>query len=325
MPSSWFHGLNFLSQFRCDWPADTTPPELNNDCETLPSHDTHVHVCTTDTPVHPVDKLSQHYRSFYHMQKAISWLLRFKAYLRHNVISRGAITVSELSAAERLVLMHVQSREYPDELAALRACKPVARSSAVLKLDPMIHNGFLVVGGRLRHSWLMFQTRHPIIVPANHLVSKMIVHDTHGETYFGVEWTLSKVRFKYWIVNARNMIRAVKRACVVCRKLYASPMQQKMSDLPLERCEPFKPPFTDTGFDLLGPFYVKHGSSEAKRLRVLRHAQFTLKNCINWKPTLSLTLLFPLFPDEGVRKRFDVIMQQILWADKMSCQRFSVN
>ena len=269
MPSNWFHGPKFLSQFRCDWPADTTPPELNDDCETLPSHDTHFHVCTTDTPVHPVDKLTQHYRSFYRMKKAISWLLRFKAYLRHKVRPRGPITVSELNAAERLVLMHVQSREYPDELAALRACKPVARSSPVLKLDPMIHDGFLVVGGRLRHSRLMFQTRHPIILPANHLVSKMIVHDTHGETHFGVEWTLSKVRFKYWIVNARNMIKAVKRACVVCRKLYASPMHQKMSDLPPERCEPFKPPFTDTGFDVFGPFYVKHGRSEAKRYGIV--------------------------------------------------------
>ena len=182
MPSNWFYGPHFLSQFLCDWPADTAPPELNDDCETLPSHDTHVHVCTTDTPVHPVDKLSQHYRSFYRMKRAISWLLRFKAYLRHDVIPRGAKTASELNAAERLVLMHVQSREYPDELAVLRAGKPVARSSPVLKLDPMIHDGFLVgwvVGGRLCHSRLMFQTRHPIILSANHLVSKMIVHDTH--------------------------------------------------------------------------------------------------------------------------------------------------
>ena len=204
MSSNWFPGPHFLSQFLCDWPADTAPPELNDDGETLPSHDTHVHVCTTDTPVHPVDKLSQHYRSFYRMKRAISWLLRFKAYLRHNVIPRGAKTASELNAAERLVLMHVQSREYPDELAALRAGKPVTRSSPVLKLDPMIHDGFLVgwvVGGRLCHSRLMFQTRHPIVLSANHLVSKMIVHDTHGETHFGVEWTLSKVRFKYWIVK----------------------------------------------------------------------------------------------------------------------------
>ena len=272
MPSNWFHGPHFLSQFLCDWPADTAPPELNDDCETLPSHDTHVHVCTTDTPVHPVDKLSQHYRSFYRMKRAISWLLRFKAYLRHNVIPRGAKTASELNAAERLVLMHMQSREYPDELAASRAGKPVARSSPVLKLDPMIHDGLLVgwvVGGRLCHSQLMFQTRHPIILSVNHLVSKMIVHDTHGETHFGVEWTLSKVRFKYWIVNARNMIKAVKRACVVCRNLYASPMHQKMSDLPPERCEPLKPPFSDTGLDVFGPFYVKHGRSEAKRYGIV--------------------------------------------------------
>ena len=258
-------------------------------------------------------------------EKAISWLLRFKAYLRYRVISRGAITVSELSAAERLVLMHVQSREYPEELAAFRACKPVARSSPVLKLDPMIHDGFLVVGGRLRHSRLMFQTKHPIILPANNLVSKMIVHDTHGETHFGVEWTLSKVRFKYWIVNARNMIKAVKRACVVCRKLYASPMHQKMSDLPPERCEPFKPPFTDTGFDVFGPFYVKHGRSEAKRYGIVFTCFTTRAIHIEKLNSLETDAFINALNRFVSRKRFDVIMQQISWADIMSCQKVSVN
>ena len=330
MHFNWFHGLHFSESVYVWLACWHGTPELNDDCKTLPYHDTHAHECTTDTPVHPVDKLSQHYRSLYRMKRAISWLLRFKEYLRHNVIPRGAITASELNAAEKLVLMHVQSREYPDELAALRAGKSVARSSPVLKLDPMIHDGFLVgrvVGGILRHSRLMFQTRHPIILPANHLVSKMIVHNTHGETHFGVEWTLSKMRFKYWIVNARNMIKAVKRACVVCRKLYASPMHQKMSDLPPERCELLKQPFSDTGFDVFGPYYVKHGRSEAKRYGIVFtcFTQFTLKNWIHWKPTPSLTLSFVLFPDDGVRKRFDGIMQQILWADIMSCQRVSVN
>ena len=65
------------------------------------------------------------------------------------------------------------------------------------------------------------------------------------------------------------MIKAVKRACVVCRKLYASPMHQKMSDLPPERCELLKQPFSDTGFDVFGPYYVEHGRSEAKRYSIV--------------------------------------------------------
>ena len=53
--------------------------------------------------------------------------------------------------------------------------------------------------------------------------------------------------------------------CMICKKLHGSALQQKMSDLPPERCTPGKPPFTFVGVDIFGPFYVKQGRSGVKR------------------------------------------------------------
>ena len=42
-----------------------------------------------------------------------------------------------------------------------------------------------------------------------------------------------------------------------------------MADLPPERCEPYKEPWTYVGIDIFGNFYVKQGRSEAKRYGVI--------------------------------------------------------
>lgn len=93
----------------------------------------------------------------------------------------------------------------------------------------------------------------------------MIVREFHNEAHLGTEWTLSRLRQMYWIVNARSMLKYTKMTCFVCKKLYAMPGNQKMADLPPERCHAGLPPFTYVGVDLCGTFYVKVGRANAKR------------------------------------------------------------
>ena len=53
--------------------------------------------------------------------------------------------------------------------------RSISRSSNIAKLDPMLDDGTLIIGGRLRHSRLPYQVKHPVILPPSHRVSKMIV------------------------------------------------------------------------------------------------------------------------------------------------------
>ena len=72
----------------------------------------------------------------------------------------------------------------------------------------------------------------------------------------------------YWVINGRSVVSHVIHARVTCRKLRGRAMEQKMADLPSERVNP-APPFTYTGMDAFGPFYIKEGRKELKRWGII--------------------------------------------------------
>ena len=66
------------------------------------------------------------------------------------------------------------------------------------------------------------------------------------------------------IVNARSAVSHFVAKCVMCRRLRGHAHGQKMADLPPERVTP-APPFTYTGMDVFGPFYIKEGRKGMQR------------------------------------------------------------
>ena len=116
---------------------------------------------------------------------------------------------------------------YEVELENLKQGKHVTKIGTIIRLESTLHEGLIVVGGRLRQSNVQFPAKHPVIVPSKHQVAHMIVLDTHNHAYLGVEWTLSRVRRKYRVIDARNIIKRFKNACVTCKRLDARHEQQK--------------------------------------------------------------------------------------------------
>ena len=270
--SRWLNGPPFLSEYKSSW--DIVPCDrleiLVNDPEMKSSFtgdgkkiqergQVNVNTVLTQGLVHPIEAMTDYYSSFYRLKKAFCWLLRLKECLqkrkRQNLLE--IITVQEMKKAQDYIMKYVQSQKYPEEIDALRTNKNLRLSSPIRKLSPVLNNGLLVVGGRLKHAAFSYALKHPIILPSDHRISLMIVEEYHGATHLGTEWTLSQVRNKFWIMNARRFIKEVKHKCVACKRLYGSPTMQ--------RCEPGQPPFTYVGVDLFGPFYVKVGRSEVKR------------------------------------------------------------
>ena len=61
---------------------------------------------------------------------------------------------------------------------------------------------------------------------------------------------------EYWLVRGRNSIRNVVRSCVRCARHNAITPQQQMGPLPAVQTRPARP-FTYTGVDFAGPFFIR--------------------------------------------------------------------
>ena len=85
------------------------------------------------------------------------------------------------------------------------------KSSIYLLEPPLDEEGILRVGGRLGNAPLSEKARHPVIVPKNHHVSKLVVRRAHEfqSGLSGKEYVLALIRQKLWIVGARPLIKRV--------------------------------------------------------------------------------------------------------------------
>lgn len=270
VPQSWVCGPRFLGECKNTWPPNVsvTADWLNTNVEVKKEVFT-VTVNATESLEHPMEMLIEHYSSFYRLKKALCWIMRWKEFLKKTKPQTElseCITAPELMSAEKQIIQYIQRQYFHSEIVSITSQGVVSASSSLRKLNPILDaDGLLVIGGRLKHARMPYESRYPVILPSSHKVSFLIAKECHGIAHSGIEWSLSQLRRKYWIVHARSLLKKVKHGCTTCKKLYAPTQNQRMADLPPERGKAGLPCFSYVGVDLFGPFYVKLGRSEVKR------------------------------------------------------------
>ena len=202
----------------------------------------------------------------------MAYLLRYKAWLLNKARSKfgqpiaqvpsGKVTLTEMKNGEREIMMSLQRKFFPKELKQLSKCgqsdrtKSVNKSSSISRLDPILKNGLLLVGRRLRHTTIQAEARNLIILLKKSHVVDLIVRNCH-EIFGHVarEDVLSLLREKFSLVKGRATVRRVLNACFSYRKRNQLLMTQKMADLPHERVASQEPPFTYVGVHCFGPCF----------------------------------------------------------------------
>ncbi len=84
------------------------------------------------------------------------------------------------------------------------------REECLLRLSPKPDNE-----GVLRIVELLYDTRHPILLPKNHVVTQLVVMDGHEKLGHGsgVEQVLTEMRSRFWIVKGRCVVRNIIESC----------------------------------------------------------------------------------------------------------------
>lgn len=260
----WWSGPDFLWQTEDKWPCEGPQPQES--AEVADRAACNSNLTSTLATESRVYQLLNRYSSWSRLLRVMAWLLRFvKALKREKPCLTSFLKLTELQDASLEIVRLVQVESFPDEYNALKSQRPVKKTSPLSPLNPIMVDGIMRVGGRIRNAPLPPDVKHPMILPRDHYISKLIVTYYHKALcHAGREHVLSTIRGRYWIVNGRSLVRRLLHKCIECRKRHAQPMEQAMGDLPKERLTPFEAPFTFTGVDFFGPFHVKRGRATVK-------------------------------------------------------------
>ena len=250
----WLEGPQFLRESSEYTRLFEEPSNVHADLEVRSA-------CATEVCVNP-DTLINHYSNVRRLQRAVVWLGKFVKHLRGQEFEAENSVIEMESAAQALIRV-VQRQLFEKEVIALTNKQSIAASSQIKSLNPILVDGVLRVGGRLENAESV--EKHPIILP-NHHLTKLIIHDVHERNaHVGSNQVMSLLREKYYIMKGFSQIKTVLGKCVECKKERAQPVEQLMADLPKERVEVDKPPFTYVGVDYFGPMQVKYRRGTVKR------------------------------------------------------------
>lgn len=299
----WWEGPTFLWEQEEDWPNTALDASLNPDDQEVRREATTnaINVCDL---VKPTDQLVSYFSDWRKLKRTAAWFLRLKAVLLERarwrkllkeplviqseetsqsssrqtdgkgfiMIPRSkSLTVDDLSEAEAAVIKYCQQKRFEEEIASLSSKKAaVSRQSPIYRLDPVLVDGLLRVGGRLSRGAMPEEVKHPIILSKEQHVAMLILKYVHQNLgHAGRAHTLSSVRKKFWITKANAAVRKVITECSFCRRYNGRLLEQKMADLPEIRIQPDLPPFTNTGVDFFGPLEVRKGRGICKRYGVI--------------------------------------------------------
>ena len=204
----WMEGPAFLKDNESTWPAAPPPRDntkKNEDCERRTTSRTHVTKSHASVIIDP-NKFS----SLKRLVHVTGWVQRFLTNCRlpMNLRRKDRILLpTKISEAESFWIKQAQAQAFPsgENKGSLTQLNPKSDGDGLLRMD-----------GHLRFAdELPYDTRHPILLPKDHPVRRLVIVDAHERLGHGagVEQVLTELRSRFWIVKGRRMVRSVTAAC----------------------------------------------------------------------------------------------------------------
>ncbi|XP_077965512.1 uncharacterized protein LOC144411797 [Styela clava] len=257
------------------WPKrpEVLPQIPENDPEVKTIINTNVNM-EKDNVKSVLSMLMERYSDYGRLQRAIAWIIRYLHKVKFQDI--GRLNIDELDYATHEILRITQRDVFSKEMKYLgminkehkvpksQLCKGQCQS--LQNLCPFIKDELMRIGGRLQHSLLPLHSKHQIILPKDHHVTRLLIKKYHEqEGHSGTLHVLAVIRERYWIIDGQSTVRSYLRKCLKCRMQRAKVGKQVMAPLPASRVTPGHPAYTWTGIDYMGPVIIKQGRSTIKR------------------------------------------------------------
>ncbi|GAB1860692.1 hypothetical protein CAJAP_01771 [Camponotus japonicus] len=148
------------------------------------------------------------FSSLHRLLRVTAWCLRWRrkgqqtsSRTHTSAVTTPSLEPQEMDEALINWIRTTQSRHYHTEVSSLDGNHTIPPRSPLKGLSPFLdNNGVMRVGGRLKHASLPEDQRHPLIVPPDSWIARLLVDSYHRRTmHGGVQLTLGLLRQRFWI------------------------------------------------------------------------------------------------------------------------------
>lgn len=249
----WWTGPSFLLKNHSKWPANQEQHTCEQPLEEKKQ------IVMTLTTVESFSTILEQFSNFKNMLKAMARCLRWIR-SRHDTSLKLNLSIqtNEILKIEQILIRIVQLDAFHTEIACIAKNQPLPAKSSIHNLDPYIDSSAILrVGGRIQLSTLAEHKKHPIILPAKHRFTVLLItHAHHMTLHGGYSLTAQYIRQQFWIINARVAIKSIIYKCMTCFRFRKQLLTQKMGNIPAYRLQQAVP-FAYAGVDYAGYFEVK--------------------------------------------------------------------
>ncbi|XP_062557054.1 uncharacterized protein LOC134221904 [Armigeres subalbatus] len=199
--SVWRIGPVWLRQVEENWPKQSIMEPISDDL--LERRKT---VLLTNQ-VSPDIWLIERYSSFWKLVRITAFVLRFISRCRKRTLHQNPfLAVSELQSAKETLVKSVQHQNFSEEMKAVRKKVSIPSKSPLRKLQLGIdQRGMRRLGGRLQLSETDYQTKHPMILPRKHPLTRLIAQHFHTiSLHAGPRMTLATMRQEFWPLRGKR-------------------------------------------------------------------------------------------------------------------------
>lgn len=179
---------------------------------------------------------------------------------------RMRLNAADLKEAEQLRIRSVEGSAFSKEIAFLLSkVHSSAPPAYVTQFGLFLDDDIIKCKGRLNNVPLPLNMRNPILLPAEHEFTCLLIKQSHESVkHSGTRDTLTTLRERYWVLRGREAVKKFTRSCVICRKHEGTPYGPlPPADLPSNRVSE-DPPVTHIDLDFARPLYVEIKNSEGE-------------------------------------------------------------